>query len=279
MLRRPLLFVLSTALVLSPAAVAVAEESTDATGPTAQETAPSTGLDALADLVDAVAAVLGISDVGAPATVELDDEQRTAFRTLLDQVLEGLKVEALVATAEASLLAEDDQDDGIDTDDEALEDETTEDATHGRIVSTVARCAPRGHGMRGLFDSVRNHGELVRTAAHGGVVTLTLPVLTGTGTDVALGEGTTEVTHELTSVAAAEALCADLSVIATAAALSDSLADDGEPDTDRGAAKDERRTERDAAKAERRAERDAAKAERRAARDAAADDRGARRSG
>jgi hypothetical protein len=44
--------------------------------------------------------------------------------------------------------------------------------THGTIVSTVARCAPRGIALRGLADGLRNHGAYVRAAAHGAELTV-----------------------------------------------------------------------------------------------------------
>lgn len=273
MLRRPLLLLLSTVLALAPAGAAVGEEADP--GTTEETVSEATALTALADLVDAIAAALGIADVeGAGETVALDDEQRDVLRGLLDQVLEAIKVETLIASADASLLTED-QDPVTEVEGETA-DADADGGTHGQIVSTVARCAPRGHGMRGLFESVKNHGAFVRTAAQGGSVTLTVPVLTGTGTDVTVGPGSLEVTHDLTSVAAAEALCADLEVITTAAALAraddlDGGTDvDGRPDrAELDAAKAERRADRDAARAERAEARDAEKAERREARDAA----------
>jgi hypothetical protein len=59
---------------------------------------------------------------------------------------------------------------GIDEEAEGLEERLTEG--RGVIVSTVARCAPRGEGMRGLFEGFRNHGAFVRAAAHGSTIEL-----------------------------------------------------------------------------------------------------------
>jgi hypothetical protein len=59
---------------------------------------------------------------------------------------------------------------GIDDGTEGLEERLTEG--RGAIVSTVARCSPRGKGMRELFEGFRNHGAFVRAAAHGSTIEL-----------------------------------------------------------------------------------------------------------
>jgi hypothetical protein len=59
---------------------------------------------------------------------------------------------------------------GIDDEAEGLEERLTEG--RGTIVSTVARCAPRGKGVRELFEGFRNHGAFVRAAAHGSTIEL-----------------------------------------------------------------------------------------------------------
>jgi hypothetical protein len=278
MRRSPLPLLLAAALALGPAGSAVAAETTSADDPVATGTSgPTPALGLLAELVDAITAALAADDPaedgegdGAAAGATLDDAARGALAELLDGILEGIKVQLLVATAEP---LDDGGDAGVTADDEAEGDEAGAGAGHGEIVSTVARCAPRGQGLSGLLDSVRTHGEIVRTAARGGSVTLEVPTLAGSGTDVTLTGETTTVTHELGDVAAAEALCTDLATIAAAAALSQTLAaddveDDGEvaATDDRDADRDERREAREAAKQERAAERDAAKAARREAR-------------
>lgn len=50
-------------------------------------------------------------------------------------------------------------------DDETDETDETDDDTHGRVVSTVARCAPGGWQARAA--GLPNHGFFVRAAAHG----------------------------------------------------------------------------------------------------------------
>lgn len=281
MLRRSLTALLAAALVLAPAAVAFAQEdTTDTTTDVTTDESPSPGLGALADLVDAIAAALGLDGAVEGEEVEVTDEQRDAWALLLDQVLEVVKTESLVARAEAESLTDDEGtgEEGEELtalDDDGDEEEGAEEASeHGQIVRTVAHCAPRGQGMKGLFDSIRNHGAIVSAAAQGGTVTLAVPVLTGAGTSVALTDAVETVEHELTSLEAAEALCADLETIATANALAAELAEDGEVDEreERKAARDEAKADREAERAERKADRDAAKAERadaKAERDAA----------
>jgi hypothetical protein len=57
-------------------------------------------------------------------------------------------------------------------DDDLVEDPEAGEVTHGMIVSTVARCAPRGVALRGLAEGLRNHGAYVRAAAHGAELTV-----------------------------------------------------------------------------------------------------------
>jgi hypothetical protein len=69
--------------------------------------------------------------------------------------------------------------------------EAAEDAEHGRLVSTVAQCAPKGKDpLLGVEGAPANHGGYVRAAAHGD--TLTTP----------WGE------YDLSTQAGADALCA-----------------------------------------------------------------------
>ena len=81
-------------------------------------------------------------------------------------------------------------------------EEEAEESNHGQIVSTVARCAPRGKDpLLDVEGAPSNHGGYVKVAAHGG--TLTLPW----------------GTYDLSTQAGADDLCASLE--AAAADLAD----------------------------------------------------------
>jgi hypothetical protein len=298
MLRRSLTVLLTALLVLAPATIALADTTAPEEQPgTATDAAAEPALTALADLVDAIVAALSVegdaTDAVDPSTetAAVTDEERQVWTDLLDDVLEAIKVNSLATLGQALTDEGAGDDDGsLSTDDVDGEDAAAAGNEHGMIVSTVAHCAPRGAGMRGLFDAIVNHGALVSAAATGGSVTLAVPELAGEGADVAVGD-TSTVVHELTSVAAAEALCADLETIETAAAVQRELAADGteadatdadDRDADREARRAEREAERDERsqeRADRRAERETERAERRADRDQARAERAEAREG
>jgi hypothetical protein len=70
--------------------------------------------------------------------------------------------------------------------------EDADEANHGQIVSTVARCAPKGKDplLATAGAGLRNHGSFVQVAAHGGTLT------------------TTWGTFDLSTMSGAEAFCA-----------------------------------------------------------------------
>lgn len=292
MLRRSLTVLLTALLVLAPATTALADTTAPEEQPgSATDATAEPALTALADLVDAIVAALSVegdaTDTVDPSTETgaVTDEERQVWADLLDDVLEAIKVNSFVAKGQALAEGAGDENGSLSTDDG--EDDAAAGDEHGMIVSTVAHCAPRGAGMRGLFDAIANHGALVSAAATGGSVTLAVPELAGEGADVAVGD-TSTVVHELTSVAAAEALCVDLETIETAAAVQRELAADGrEADgtdaddrhEDRRAERAAERDEREQERADRRAERETERAERRAERDQSRAERAEAREG
>jgi hypothetical protein len=98
---------------------------------------------------------------------------------------------------------------------ESPEDDEDSDSEHGSIVSTVAKCAPRGQDpLLDVDGAPSNHGGYVRVAAHGGVLT------------------TPFGTFDLSTQAGADALCAALPAARAAAeaAAEDDAQDEAKKD-------------------------------------------------
>jgi hypothetical protein len=240
--RRPLPLLLAALLVL-PAAPAAAEPAPDADGPSllatlgvaylegvqlgalvaaAQEEEPGEAPVApcppaeeeLPAPEDGDETVDGEETQDAEETEETQETQETQDAEATEETEEGepcLEEDPQSAEDEEEV---DDLDDGPEAD-QTLDDDLAEApeagaVTHGTIVSTVARCAPRGLALRGLADGLRNHGAYVRAAAHGDELTIG------------------DETYDLATLDGAEALCASFD----AAVEDEEPASDEEPATD-----------------------------------------------
>ncbi|MFP5310553.1 MAG: hypothetical protein ACLGIR_13365 [Actinomycetes bacterium] len=207
-------------------------------------------LDALRQIAEALGAE---GEDGAPT---LTDEERLALEELAATLRDGLSAKATIAALE-----EEGEEEGADAEAEGPK---------GEIVSTVAKCAPRGK-ERGLVDGARNHGWWVSTAAKGGVVTLAVPQLDTSG-DSPVVAGTTDVEFDLSTLEGAESLCAAIASIREADALLAEAVDEPTEKEQRRAEREERKADRDADREQRKADRDAAKQQR-------AEERGAAKAG
>ncbi len=117
-------------------------------------------------------------------------------------------------------------------------------ADHGEVVRTVAACAPRGKVAKGLVPGVKNHGQLVRLAAHGETVRVA-------GVDPASGEEV-EAAFDLATLEGAASFCGLLDLVVAADEALDAASDADEADADGEDAEARGRKDRDrGAKAER----------------------------
>jgi hypothetical protein len=202
--RRPLPLLLATLLVL-PAAPAAAEPAPDADGPSLLAALGVAYLEGV-QLGALVAAAQEEEPEEAPVAPCPSAEEELPAPEDGDETVDGEETEETEEGAEGEPCLEeepqgaedeeevDELDEGPETD-QTLDDDLVEDpeagaVTHGMIVSTVARCAPRGLALRGLADGLRNHGAYVRAAAHGAELTIG------------------DETYDLATLDGAEALCA-----------------------------------------------------------------------
>jgi hypothetical protein len=229
-----------------------------------EETTPTIDpADVLAGWLSAIREVVGVLTV-APSEgedgddtgdAELTDEQRAALEELAAMLRDGISARATI------LRLEEETEDGTEEEQTEGDEDADEAGSKGEIVSTVARCAPRGRDGE-LVDGARNHGWWVSTTARGGTVTLAVPQVDTSGETPVVGE-TVDVAFDLSTLEGAEALCAAIATIREADAL---LAELGEQEPtakeQRAAEREERKAERAEERAESKAERDRAKAER-----------------
>lgn len=157
------------------------------------EPSPPDPIAELAALVEELAELL--------AGVEVDEETAAQAASLLGDVLGAVQF----ATVTTELV-------------QSTPETDTVAPTHGEVVSTVARCAPRGRDVATVFRGMRNHGAFVTAAAHGDTVEVEVPTIEEVD-GVPTVTGTQTVSFDLSTVEGAEGLCAATEVIAEAEAL------------------------------------------------------------